>query len=279
MNVLDISQAQVERQVSQMVEAVMAVIAGYGLSVIGAILILIFGWLAAGWMSNGIMRAFGKSPRVDQTLVTFAASTARYAVLTFTIIAVLSSVGVQTTSFVAVLGALGLAVGLALQGTLNHVASGVLLIMFRPFKVGDAIEAAGVSGVVKAITLFTTEIATADNVKVIVPNGTVWGGTIRNLTAHPTRAVTIDIPIAHANDIDRALSLAVAELASDARLLKEPAPGAAVARVTDASVTVSAVGWVKTADLAPAKADLSKAIKARFDREGIAPPAATPRPA
>lgn len=255
----------------------MAVIASYGLSVIGAILILIVGWLAAGWISNGIVRAFGKSPRIDQTLVTFAASIARYGVLTFTIIAVLSSVGVQTTSFVAVLGALGLAVGLALQGTLNHVASGVLLIMFRPFKVGDAIEAAGVSGVVKAITLFTTEVSTADNVKVIVPNGAVLGGTIRNLTAHPTRAVTVDMPIAHSSDASRALALAVAALSADARILKEPAPGAAISRITDASVTISAVGWVKTADLAPTKADLSKAIKTSFDREGIAPPLALPR--
>jgi small conductance mechanosensitive channel len=274
----NISPSAIERQIGQAIEAVMAAIAGYGLSVIGAILILIAGWLAAGWISGGILRTFGRAQRIDQTLVTFAASTARYAVLTFTVIAVLSSVGVQTTSFVAVLGALGLAVGLALQGTLNHVASGVLLIMFRPFKVGDAIEAAGVSGIVRAITLFTTEITTADNVKVIVPNGTVWGGTIRNLTAHATRAVTVDLPVAHTADTERAIALAGAEMTAHPLVLKDPAPAAGLAKVTDASITLSAEAWVATSDLAAVKGDLTRAIKARFDREGIAAPAAPARP-
>ncbi len=270
--------AEVERVMSQTVEAAMALIAGYGLQVIGAVLILVLGWVAAGWISNGILKAFGRSERVDQTLVTFTASSVKYAVLTFTIIAVLSSVGVQTASFVAVLGALGLAIGLALQGTLNHVASGVLLIMFRPFKVGDAVETAGVGGVVKAITLFTTEIATADNVKVIVPNGTVWGGTIRNLTAHATRAATIETPIAHGNDVTRALDLALAELSSDPRALTVPPPAVAIARMSDTSVTISAMVWVRTSDLPGAKGDLTKAIKARFDREGIAAPWPAVRP-
>lgn len=267
---------ELEASLRQAVDTAMAVIASYGLKVVGAIVVLILGWLIAGWVSNGILRAFGRSSRIDQTLVTFASSTARYAVLTFTVIAVMSSVGVETTSFVAVLGALGLAVGLALQGTLNHVASGVLLIMFRPFKVGDAIETAGVAGVVKAITLFTTEIATADNVKVIVPNGAVWGGTIRNLTAHGTRALTVEIPIAHSADTAKAIAAAAAELMAEARILKEPAAGAAIAKITDIAITISATGWVKTADLAPAKADLTRAIKLRFDREGIQPPAAPP---
>jgi small conductance mechanosensitive channel len=227
-------------------------------------------------VSRAILRAFGRFSRIDQTIVTFTASTAKYAVLAFTLIAVLSSVGVQTTSFVAVLGALSLAVGLALQGTLNHVASGLLLVIFRPFKVGDAIEAAGVAGAVKAVTLFTTELATPDNVRVVVPNGAVWGGIIKNLSAHNERRVGIEIGVAHQNDIEKVMALLSSIIDAEARIAKQPAPAVIIARLTDAAVVLAIQAWVKTADLPDVRPSLNRAIKDAFAAQGVAFPAPPP---
>jgi small conductance mechanosensitive channel len=280
MEQLQVDPVKLEKQLSQAVETAMAVVTTYGLQVLGAIAILVLGWMAAGVVQRSILKGFGRFKAVDQTLVTFAASTAKYAVLTFTVIAVLSSVGVQTTSFVAVIGALGLAIGLALQGTLNHVASGVLLILFRPFRVGDAIETAGVAGVVKAITLFTTELASADNTKIVVPNGAILGGVIKNTTGHGTRRVDIEVPVAHASDIGKALELARELMARDARVLSLPAPAVGIAKLSDAAATVLLQAWVKTDDMLGVKGDLILGLKQSFDREGIAFPAppAQPRP-
>ncbi|MSO96936.1 MAG: mechanosensitive ion channel [Rhodospirillaceae bacterium] len=222
MDQIPVNSAQLERQLSQAVETAMAVVATYGLRVLGAIAILILGWIAAGIAQKEILRGFGRFKGVDQTIVTFTASIAKYAVLTFTIIAVLSSVGVQTTSFVAVVGAMGLAIGLALQGTLNHVASGVLLIVFRPFRVGDVVETAGVAGTVKAMTLFTTELASADNVKIVVPNGAILGGVIKNVTGHGTRRIDIDVPVAHSSDISKVLDIARGLVVKDSRIWLTP---------------------------------------------------------
>jgi small conductance mechanosensitive channel len=284
MDPLKLDQAALEKQFARFFDTGMDVFAAYGLKVLGAIVILILGWIVAGIVSRAILRAFGRFNRIDQTIVTFSASTAKYAVLTFTLIAVLSSVGVQTTSFVAVLGALGLAIGLALQGTLNHVASGLLLVIFRPFKVGDAIEAAGVAGLVKAITLFTTELATPDNIRVVVPNGAVWGGIIKNLSAHTDRRVDIEIGIAHHNDVEKVMSLLRKVIEADARISKQPAPAVMIARLTDVAVVLSIQAWVRTTDVADVRPSLNRAIKDAFAAEGVmfpappAPPASLMRP-
>jgi small conductance mechanosensitive channel len=272
MNGLGLDQAQLERQLGQLVETGMNVGTAYGLKVLGAIVILIAGWIAAGVVSRAILRTFGRFNRVDRTVVTFAASTAKYGVLTFTVIAVLASVGVQTTSFVAVLGALGLAIGLALQGTLNHVASGLLLVIFRPFRVDDFIEAAGVSGTVKAITLFTTELATVDNVRVVVPNGAVWGGVIRNFSGHPTRRIDVEVGIGYGDSIEAAFATARAVVEADARILKDPAPVYAVSALADSAVTVLVRVWVGRDDVLGVRYDLNRNLKEAFERAGLTIP-------
>ena len=178
---------ELEQQMTEAINANIAGVTTYGLSVVGVIIIFIVGWIVAGWVAGSIRRTAEKSERFDTTLGSFFASLAKYAILTFTLIAVLSRFGVETTSFVALLGALGLAIGFALQGTLSHIASGVMLIIFRPFKIGDFVETAGVAGTIKAIGLFTSELSTGDNVQLIVPNGAVWGGTIKNSSSNATR--------------------------------------------------------------------------------------------
>jgi small conductance mechanosensitive channel len=272
-SLLKLDQTALEKQLARLIETGMTVTAEYGLKIIGAVIILILGWVAAGFVARAITKAFSRFSRIDATITTFTASTAKYAVLTFTVIAVLSSVGVQTTSFVAVLGALGLAIGLALQGTLNHVASGLLLVIFRPFKVGDAIEAANVAGVVKAITLFTTELATADNVRIVVPNGAVWGGVIRNLSAHPERRVDIEIGIAHQNNVEAAMNLIRTLIGEERRALKQPAPAVAIAKLTDSAVVIAVQVWAATADAPDVRANLNRAIKDAFATHGITFPA------
>ncbi|MBL8643580.1 MAG: mechanosensitive ion channel [Rhodospirillaceae bacterium] len=279
MDALTLDQAKLERQVSQALETLISVVTTYGLKVLGALVILIVGWILAGFVSRAMTRTLGRVKGIDLTVISFTASLAKYAVLVFTIIAVLASVGVQTASFVAVLGAMGLAIGLALQGTLSHLASGLMLVMFRPFKVGDTVETAGVAGTVRSITIFTTELATADNIKVVIPNGAVWGSTIRNFSAFGERRADIEIAIAHSNDLQKALSLAQAAVAAEARVTPLPAPSISVARLTETAVILSVQAWTKTTLVADVRAALNRAIKDAFTANGIAfpgPPA--PRP-
>lgn len=260
---------ELEEQMATAVEASMAIMTTYGLSVIGAILILIIGWTVAGWVAGSIRRTSAKSERVDTTLGSFFASMAKYAILAFTLIAVLSRFGVETTSFVALIGALGLAIGLSLQGTLANIASGVMLIIFRPFKVGDFVDCAGVSGTVKEITLFTTEMATGDNVKVIVPNGAVWGGTIKNFSGNATRRVDMVMGIGYGSSIDLAIKTMGDIIEADNRIHKDPAAFFAVGELADSSVNIIVRVWVNAPDYWGVKFELTKAFKEAFDREGI----------
>lgn len=260
---------ELEEQMATVVEASMGILTTYGLSVIGAIVILIVGWTVAGWVAGSIRRTSAKSERFDTTLGSFFASMAKYAILAFTIIAVLSRFGVETTSFVAVLGALGLAIGLSLQGTLSNIASGVMLIIFRPFKVGDFVDTAGVSGTVKEITLFTTEMATGDNVKVIVPNGAVWGGTIKNFSGNTTRRVDLVMGIGYGSSIDHAIKTMGEIIEADSRVHGDPAPFFAVGELADSSVNIIVRVWVNAPDYWGVKFELTKAFKEAFDREGI----------
>lgn len=260
---------ELEEQVAQTVEALMATLTTYGLSVIGAVVILIVGWIISGWVSGAIRKASTKSEKFDTTLGSFFASIAKYAILAFTFIAVLSRFGVETTSFVAVLGALGFAIGLSLQGTLSNVASGVMLIMFRPFKVGDFVDTAGVSGTVKAISLFTTEMATGDNVKVIVPNGAVWGGTIKNFSGNTTRRVDMVMGIGYGSNIDHAITTMTDLVKADSRVHGDPEPFFAVGELADSSVNIIVRVWTNAPDYWGVKFELTKAFKEAFDHEGI----------
>lgn len=260
---------EIEEQMAETVEAVMATLTTYGMSVVGAVVILIVGWIVSSWVARSIRKAATKSETIDVTLASFFASMAKYGILTFTLIAVLSRFGVETTSFVALLGALGLAIGLSLQGTLANVASGVMLIIFRPFKVGDFVDTAGVSGTVKDITLFTTEMATGDNVKVIVPNGAVWGGMIKNFSGNTTRRVDMVMGIGYGSNIDHAITTMTDIVTADSRIHSDPEPFFAVGELADSSVNIIVRVWTNAPDYWAVKFDLTKSFKEAFDREGI----------
>ena len=251
---------------------VMTLVTTYGLSVIGAIVILVIGFVAAGWVRGSVDKGLSRFKKVDETLRSFFSSLAYYAVIVFTIIAVLSQFGVETTSFIAVLGAAGLAIGLALQGTLSNVAAGVMLLLFRPFRVGDYVEAGGLAGTVKGVSLFITELATPDNVQIIAPNAQLWGSAIKNYSFHPTRRVDIVLGIAYEDEIDKALAAIVDEASKDSRVNADPAPMAAVTDLGDSSVNFVVRVWCNAADYWELKFDLTKNLKNRMDAENITIP-------
>lgn len=251
---------------------VVGLVTTYGLSVVGAIVILIVGFMVAGWVKRSVNSSLTKVEKVDETLRGFFSSLAYYAVVIFTIIAVLSQFGVETTSFIAIVGAAGLAIGLALQGTLSSVAAGVMLLLFRPFKVGDYVEGGGLAGTVKNVTLFVTEMATPDNVQIIVPNAQIWGSPIKNYSFHATRRVDIAIGIAYEDEIDKALAAIVDESKKDSRVMADPAPMAAVTDLGDSSVNFAVRVWCNAADYWDLKFALTKNLKNRLDSEGITIP-------
>ncbi|MGB0909077.1 MAG: mechanosensitive ion channel family protein [Nitrospirales bacterium] len=244
----------------------------YGLKIIGAILILIIGRLIGSWTSKAVDNWLRKSGKVDDTLRPFFANFARYVVLIITVLAVLSQFGIETTSLIAVLGAASLAIGLALQGTLSNVASGVMLLIFRPFKVGDYVEAAGIAGTVKSITLLVTELATPDNVQILAPNNQVWGTIVKNFSHHATRRVDLILGIDYSDDIDKAIQTVSSVANSDSRIHKDPAPMVVVGNLGDNSVDLTIRVWCNAGDYWGVKFDLTKALKQRFDAEGISIP-------
>lgn len=261
----------VERGV-ELWEQVVTILTTYGLDVVGALITLIVGWIIAGRVQSLLRRWLGRMPRFDPTLTAFFSSLARYLVIAVTIMAVLDQFGVQTASLLAVFGAAGLAIGLALQGTLSNVAAGVMLLIFRPFKVGDYIEAAGLGGTVSAINLFITELTTPDNVQITAPNGQLWGAAVRNYSHHATRRVDLLIGIAYEDDIDRAIAATHAVIEADSRSLADPEPLVVVGELGDSSVNLIVRVWVNSADYWDTKFALLKTIKERFDAEGISIP-------
>lgn len=263
---------QTTDQLQTALDQAVTVITQYGLDVIGAVAILIIGIMLSGWVSRGVRSALGQVKQIDSMLRGFFASLARYGVLAITIIAVLGRFGVETTSFVAILGAAGLAIGLALQGTLSNVAAGVMLLMFRPFKAGDYIEAAGLAGTVAEVTLFTTEMTTPDNVKIIVPNADIWGSAIKNFSAHDTRRVQLVVGIGYGDDMDKAMELIRGVIAADSRIQGEPEPFVAVSALGDSAVEITIRVWCTAADYWPIHFSMPKAIKESFDANGVSIP-------
>jgi small conductance mechanosensitive channel len=243
----------------------------YGLKVLAALAIFIVGrWVAKG-VRKVVDRLMTKS-KVDPTLVSFTANLAYIGLLAFIVIAALGQLGIQTTSFIAILGAAGLAIGLALQGSLSNFAAGFLLIIFRPFKVGDLIEGAGVFGVVEVIQIFTTQLKTADNKTVIVPNAKLTDDNIVNWTAKGTRRVDMVFGIGYGDDIDKARSLMADIVAADDRILKNPEPQIAVSELADSSVNFVVRPWVKVNDYWGVYFDLTEKIKKAFDTNGVSIP-------
>ena len=249
-------------------QQVMFFITTYGIQVIGAIIILILGRIAAGIGRTLVKRFLGKAG-TDPSIISFAGSLTYVLILTFTVLAALAKFGIQTASFVAILGAAGFAVGFALQGSLANFAAGVLILVLRPYRVGDVIEGGGVIGSVKEIQLFTTVLSTPDNIKIMVPNGKIFGDTIKNITAYDTRRVDMVMGIGYSSDIQKAWDVMADIMKADERILPDPAPQIAVSELADSSVNLVVRPWVKKEDYWGVKFDLTRKFKEAFDEAGI----------
>lgn len=227
------------------------------------------------WVASIVVRVTERmmqKARMDEMLTSFLGNIMYTVLLLVVVIAALDQLGIQTTSLLAVLGAAGLAVGLALKDSLANFSSGVLLIIFRPFKVGDFIEAAGQAGVVEQVRIFSTIMRTGDNREIIVPNSHIYGGPIINVSARPTRRIDMVFGIGYEDDIRKAKQLIEQAFADDERILKDPAPSVAMAELADSSVNFNVRPWVKTEDYWTVRSDLTESIKLSFDRNGISIP-------
>lgn len=258
-------------EASQLWTQVQDVVAVWGLKVIAAIAIFIVGrWIAK--LIRRIVRRVMDKAEVEPIIIGFVSSMAYIALLAFVVIAALGQLGIQTTSFIAILGAAGLAIGLALQGSLANFAAGFLMIIFRPFKVGDFIEGAGVAGVVQEIQIFTTTLKTPDNKTIIIPNAKLSGDNIINYSAQETRRVDMTVGVAYDADLAHVKNVLNDIISTDKRILADPAPQVAVAELADSSVNFVVRVWTKTADYWGVKFDATETIKNRFDAEGIGIP-------
>lgn len=248
-------------------EMAIEMVSTWGISVLGAIALLIVGRIAAGWVRSSVTKALERA-KTDASLVPFFTSMVYYVVMGVVLIAVLSLFGIETTSLIAVLGAAGLAVGLALQGTLSNFAAGVMLLMFRPIRVGDYVEVAGQGGTVVEISIFTTLMNTPDNVRITIPNASVYGDTVKNYSFNETRRVDLVMGIAYGDDIGKAMEIIERIVTSDARTLKEPAPTIAVSELSESSVDLVVRPWCNKADYWPLRFDLIRALKEGLEAGG-----------
>ncbi|MFC1683014.1 mechanosensitive ion channel family protein [Candidatus Zixiibacteriota bacterium] len=252
----------------QVVERLIEFATVYGIRVIGAIIILILGRIVAG-MCRRLVRKLLTRTETDPSIVSFAGSLTYTLVIVFVIIAVLQKFGIQTASLVAVLGAATFAIGFALQGSLSNFAAGIMILMFRPYKIDDYIEAAGVAGSVKDIKLFTTILATPDNIKIIVPNSKIFGDVIKNITAYDTRRVSIEVGISYGADIQKAFDVIMGIVKAEDRVMDDPAPMIAVKGLADSSVTLVTRAWTSKEDFWDLTFDLNRKIKEALDASGI----------
>lgn len=261
-----------DKQANDVADQIIQIATTYGIDIIGALAILIIGWIAAGWAGRTTQKALARSGKIDTMLQRFFASMVRYAVIIFTILATLQQFGVQTTSFLAVIGAAGLAIGLALQGTLSNVAAGVMLLIFRPFKIGDFIDNGSIVGTVTDLSLFATELKTGDGIFIVAPNTELWGKSLKNFSRNPTRRVQIDLGIDYSDDIDQAIETAKAVVAGEALVLSDPEPQYVVGEMAASSVNIYVRVWVNTADYWTVFFNLNKGLKEACDKAGITIP-------
>lgn len=243
----------------------------WGINIVMALAIFIIGKMVIGVLTNIAKKLMVKA-KVDELLVNFIGSIMRSVLLLFVVIAALDQLGVDTTSLIALIGAAGLAVGLALQGSMQNLAAGVMLIIFRPFIIGDLINAGGVTGVVEAIGIFSTTMRSGDNQEIIVPNGGIFGGTITNIAKRETRRVDMVFGIGYGDDIKKARDIISNILDNDERVLKDPVPLIAVGELADSSVNFNVRPWCKTADYWGVYFDTHENIKLAFDEQGISIP-------
>ena len=261
-----------DNQTRELIENVIAIGVEYGVDIAGAIVLLVVGWTVAGWIRRVIRRTLDSVPVLDETLKPFIANLVRYAVLIFVLIAVLNQFGVQTTSIIAVLAATGLAIGLALQGMLANVASGVMLLLLRPFNVGEYVEAGGIAGTVTEIGLFNTEIKTSAGPGLVVPNSKIWDGPITNFSRNPTRRFDIAVGIGYDDDIDGAMALLKGLLTGDDRVLDDPEPLVVVQELGDSAVIINLRAWTRSGDYGATVWDLNKEIITELQATGYSIP-------
>lgn len=252
-------------------DKVLELVQTYALPLVWALIIFIVGRMIAKVLTNVVGKMMTKS-NVDETLVKFAKSMTYIALMVFVILAALGKLGIETTSFAAIIAAAGLAIGLSLQGTLGNFAAGVMLVLFRPFKVGDFVEAGGVAGVVEEVQIFSTKIKSGDNKEIIVPNGQIVGGTITNYSAKETRRVDMVIGVGYNDDLKKVRAVLEDILKKDSRILKDPEPTIGLLELGESSVNFVVRPWVKSGDYWPVLFDIQEEIKVRFDAEGISIP-------
>lgn len=254
-----------------MLHTVTALITTWGVRVVGAIAVLIIGSLIARAIRGAVRNALEKRG-VDKTLVPFISGLAYYTLMAFVIIAVLGLFGVQTASIIAVFGAAAFAVGLALQGTLSNFAAGVMLLIFRPFKVGDYVDAGGTAGSVVSIGIFSSTLNTPDNVCIIVPNSGIYGQTIKNYATNDTRRNDMVVGISYADDVGRAVETIRRVLGDDPRVLKEPEAVIAVSELGDSSVNLVVRPWCRREEYWNLRFDLTRKFKEELEGAGCSIP-------
>lgn len=261
-----------EEEISSAIETIVPLITEYGIQFIGAVLTLIVGWIVAGWIQKATTNGLKRIPRMDETLVPFLATIVRYGVLIVVIVAVLNQFGVETTSIIALLGAAGLAIGLALQGTLSNIAAGVMLLMLRPFKVGEYVDAGGIAGTVVQIGLFTTEFMTPDGVYLVAPNSSIWNLPVANYSRNATQRMNVVIGISYDDDIQGASKVLMDLMAGDERVLDDPAPQVIVDSLGDSSVNLKMRCWTGSDDIWTLGFDMKKAAKQEIENAGYTIP-------
>ena len=240
----------------------------FGLQLLAAIIILLIGIQVAKFTRKLVEKALQKT-KVDVTIINFLANVVYVTVLALVTVVVLGQIGVKTASLIAILGSAGIAVGLALQGSLSNIASGIMLVIFRPFRVGDYIEGGGTAGIVKEIQIFNTILTSPDNRRIFVPNSKFFDGSITNYSAETTRRIDLVFGIGYDDDIKKAKQLLTDILAEDSRILKDPAPIIGLLELADSSVNFAVRPWVKQADYWDVFFSLQETVKQRFDEAGI----------
>ncbi len=257
--------------VNALIEQYGPIAINFGIRLGGALAIVLIGYWVAKLLSGLLSKTMARRA-VDPSLSGFVSKMVFFTILALVIIPALSHIGIQTASVLAALGAAGLAVGLALQGSLANFAAGVLLIAFRPCRVGDWVDAGGCSGTVQSISLFSTILLTGDHKRVIIPNGKIMSDAITNYSVQPNRRVDMIVGISYDSDLKKAKQILEELVAADERILKDPAPVIKVAELADSSVNLICRPWVATPNFWPVRWDLTENIKLRFDAEGIGIP-------
>ncbi|MGH6862532.1 MAG: mechanosensitive ion channel family protein [Phyllobacterium sp.] len=244
-----------------------ALIVAYSFSVVGAVLLLVIGFLIAGLVERWIYAGLGQVSGFDLTLRRFFSKIARYIVLGLVIVMVLGQFGIQTASVIAAIGAIGLAIGLALQGTLQNIAAGIMLLALRPLRIGEYVEVGSIAGTVEEIGLFATRLRAADGVYVLAPNSTLWTLPVKNFTRNGVRRNDISVTLANEVDVERVQAALVGLAQGNAQVRKDPAPSAFIAELGETSMTVTLRYWTSVADFLAAKVALNKRVRETLNVE------------